>query len=196
MPACVGLCLETALNDSTNPPSAGSSERSAPPEQQLGQLLMGLGALAVAGVLAWGAVDISSDAGYAGVGPNFLPWVVCAGLTVCGVLLIWEARTGGYRNMEPPAGAARGDWRAWAWVSAGIVLNAAFITTIGFVLSCALCFALAVRGLRISEGKPSGGPRQTLQDVVTGMLIAAPVFWLFTQLLAVNLPGITATGWL
>jgi putative tricarboxylic transport membrane protein len=27
-------------------------------------------------------------------------------------------------------------------------------------------------------------------------LIAAPVYWLFTQLLAVNLPGLTASGWL
>ena len=79
-----------------------------------------------------------------------------AAMGLCGVLLIWEVRTGGFRNMEEPSGAARGDWHALAWVSAGILGNAALITTIGFVLSCALCFALAVRGLRISEGKPAG----------------------------------------
>jgi len=33
-------------------------------------------------------------------------------------------------------------------------------------------------------------------DVATGLAIAAPVFWLFTQFLAINLPGLTATGWL
>jgi putative tricarboxylic transport membrane protein len=33
-------------------------------------------------------------------------------------------------------------------------------------------------------------------DVVTGLLIAAPVYWAFTQLLAINLPGLTETGWL
>ena len=37
---------------------------------------------------------------------------------------------------------------------------------------------------------------QTVRDVVTGMLIAAPTYWLFTKLLAVNLPGLTGTGWL
>jgi len=100
------------------------------------------------------------------------------------------------RRDADPRGAARGDWRALAWVSAGVLLNAALITTIGFILSCSLCFVLAVRGLRASEGKPAGDLRQTAKDAVTGMLIAAPVFWLFTQLLAVNLPGITASGWI
>ena len=161
-----------------------------------GQLAMGIGALAVAAVLAFGALAIPSDAGYAGVGPDFLPWVVSAALGLCGVMLIREALTGGYRNMEEPSGAPRGDWRALAWVSAGVLLNAALITTIGFILSCALCFVLAVRGLRASEGKPIGDVRQTVKDAVTGILIAAPVYWLFTKLLAVNLPGITASGWI
>lgn len=159
-------------------------------------MLVGIGALLVACVLAYGALAIPADAGYAGVGPNFLPWVVSAAMAVCGVLLVWEARTGGLRQMPEPSGAARGDWRALAWVSAGVLLNASLITTIGFVLSCALCFVLAVRGLRASEGKPIGNARQTMQDAVTGMLIAAPVFWLFTKLLAVNLPGLTTSGWL
>jgi len=32
--------------------------------------------------------------------------------------------------------------------------------------------------------------------VAVGALIAAPVFWMFTKLLAINLPGLTQTGWL
>lgn len=157
---------------------------------------MGVGALLLAIVLAYGARDIPGDVGYAGVGPNFLPWVLSAALGVCGSLLLWQALSGGYRQMEQPSGAVQGDWRALAWVSAGILLNASLITTIGFVLSCALCFALAVRGFRTSEGKPAGGGLQTLRDVAIGAAIAAPVFWLFTQLLAVNLPGLTGTGWI
>lgn len=187
--------MDTARAPS-NPASPPETPATPAANHQLGQLLMGLGALLVAAVLAYGATAIPADAGYAGVGPNFLPWVVSAAMAVCGGLLVWEARTGGYRQMPEPSGAARGDWSALAWVSAGVLLNATLITTIGFVLSCALCFVLAVRGLRASEGKPSGGVRQTAQDAVTGMLIAAPVYWLFTKLLAVNLPGLTATGWL
>ena len=76
--------------------------------------------------------------------------------------------------MEEPSGAARGDWRALAWVSAGVLLNASLITTIGFILSCSLCFALAVRGLRASEGKPVGDVRQTLKDAVIGIADRGP----------------------
>jgi putative tricarboxylic transport membrane protein len=38
--------------------------------------------------------------------------------------------------------------------------------------------------------------RQTLVDVVGGSLISLPVYWLFTKLLAINLPGLTGSGWI
>lgn len=165
-------------------------------DHRAAQLAIGIATVLLAALLAYGAANIPSDAGYAGVGPDFLPWLVAAGMGVCGVMLIREVRTGGFRKMEEPSGAARGDWHALAWVSAGVLGNAALITTIGFVLSCALCFMLAVRGLRISEGKPGGNAVQAVKDAGIGMLIAAPTYWLFTKFLAVNLPGLTGTGWL
>ncbi len=160
------------------------------------QTALGSGALLVSALLAWGATGISSEAGYAGVGPNFLPWVVAGALALCGGFLVYEALTGGWRHLEEPSGAAQGDWVAFAWVSAGVLQVATLITALGFVLSCTLCFMLAVRGLRGAEGKPAGGPRQLVLDFVTGFLIAGPAYWLFTKLLAINLPGLTQTGWL
>jgi len=167
-----------------------------PDRLRLQQALVGAGVLLLAAGLAWGASGIPSTAGYQGVGPNFLPWVVTVVLALCGALLLWQALNGGYREMETPSGADRGDWPAIAWVVAGVVANAALITTLGFVISCTLCFVLAVRGLRLSEGHAGGGLMRTLQDVATGALIAAPAFWLFTKLLSINLPGLTGTGWL
>lgn len=162
----------------------------------LHQTLIGAGALVIGVAMAWGASQIPSTAGYSGVGPNFLPWVVSLALIVCGVWLVVEARSGGWRAMEEPSGAAHGDWAALAWVVAGIVAVAALITTIGFILACTLCFMLAVRGLRIAEGKPHGGAKGVVIDFVTGFLVAAPAFWLFTLVLGINLPNITSTGWL
>jgi putative tricarboxylic transport membrane protein len=166
------------------------------PPSTAAQTLIGAAALAVAALLGWGATGIPSQAGYAGVGPNFLPWVVTAALAAAGGWLLYEARSGGFRALEPPSGAERGDWAALAWVAGGIVANALLIERIGFVLACALCYALAVHGLRAAEGRRWGGPKASLLDLVTGVVIAAPVFWLFTKLLAVNLPGLTGTGWL
>jgi putative tricarboxylic transport membrane protein len=160
------------------------------------QTLIGVGAWVIGALLAWGATSLPAGVGYSGIGPAVLPWFMSAMLLLCGSLLIWHAQRGGYRELEEGSGATRGDWRAMAWVSAGILANALLVTTAGFVLSCALCFTLAVRGLRLSEGKPAGGPRQVLVDVVTGLLIAAPAFWLFTKVLAINLPGLTASGWI
>jgi len=160
------------------------------------QLAIGVGTVALGAALGLGAIGISSDAGYSGVGPNFLPWVVGGVLLACGVLLVREALTGGYRNMEEPSGAASGHWPGFAWVSAGILLNAMLITTIGFILSCALCFVLAVRGFKSSQDRLDLSLRALAVDTAIGFAIAAPVYWMFSQLLAINLPGLTSTGWI
>ena len=160
------------------------------------QLSLGA-AVAVGGaLLGFGAVGISSDAGYGGVGPNFLPWVVAGLLLLCGAFLVWEAATGGFRQMGEPDGAAQGHWPGFVWVSAGILANAALITTIGFILSCALCFVLAVRGFKSAEGRLDMGARAWVVDLLIGVAIAAPVYWMFTKALAISLPGLTTTGWL
>ena len=160
------------------------------------QTLVGAGTLATGALFVAGALTIKSDAGYSGVGPNFLPWVVGLGLLLCGVLLVREARSGGFREMAEASGAQRGHWPGFVWVSVGILVNAALITTIGFILSCALCFVLAVRGFKSAEDRLNLSPKAWAIDFAIGFSIAAPVFWMFTQLLAINLPGLTSTGWL
>ncbi len=167
------------------------------------QTLVGVGLLALGLVIVVGAWDIPSASGYSGVGPNFLPWLVGVALLVCAACVLWEARTpGGYRNMEEPTGSERGYWPGFAWMSVALLSNAALITTIGFILSCTLCFVLAVRGLRNAD-QHGGDARavrgtiaQTTRDVAIGFAISAPVYWMFTKLLAINLPGLTSTGWI
>lgn len=158
-----------------------------------GVLLTGLG-------LAAGATAIPGEAGYGGVGPNFLPWVVAVALMACGGLLLRESASGGFREMEVDNDGASACWSGFAWVSAGLLSNAVLITTMGFILSCALCFALAAQGFKSAEDAvpPSiaARARQLATDALVGAVIAAPVYWMFTQLLAINLPGLTATGWI
>ena len=163
---------------------------------KLEQTLVGAGVLVLGLLIAAGATQISSEAGYGGVGPNFLPWVVGGLLALCGAFLVWEALSGGFRELEEASGADRGHWPGFVWVSAGLLANAALITTIGFILSCTLCFVLAVRGFRSSEGRLDLSLRALIVDALIGMAIAAPVFWMFTKFLAINLPGLTDTGWI
>lgn len=175
----------------------------------LRQGLVGAGTLLLGGGIAIGATQISSEAGYGGVGPNFLPWVVGLALVACGASLLWEAATGGFRGFFKQEGEGKGedegegegadgraDWVGFALMSAGILLNAALITTLGFVLSCALCFLFAECALRHSQGRLSLRPLRLLTSLAIGIAVAAPVYWMFTKALAIHLPGLTGTGWL
>jgi putative tricarboxylic transport membrane protein len=161
------------------------------------QTVVGVGVLLVALGMAFGAFQISGDAGYGGVGPNFLPWLCTVVLAACGAWLVWEARTGGFRDMAGASGHPKADIGAFVWVSAGLLVNAALIGTVGFILSCTLCYVLAVQGLRRASRQPQAGAIGTwAKDLGTGVAISAPVFWAFTQFLSINLPGLTRTGWL
>ena len=143
------------------------------------------------------AIFIPSDSGYAGIGPNFLPWVVAGALLVCSGFMFYEIRTGGFREMdENPGEGALPNWSGFAWMTAGMLLSAALILHIGFIFSCALCFMLAGRGLRQSEGQVLAGWRPWAKDAIGGLLIAAPVYWIFGKFLAISLPGLTQSGWL
>jgi putative tricarboxylic transport membrane protein len=159
------------------------------------QTAVGVGVLVLALALGAGAIGISSDSGYAGVGPNFLPWLVSGALLLCSLFLIYEARSGGFRDMEEAVGDTP-YWPGFVWMSTGLLVNAALITTIGFIFSCALCFVLASRGLRNAQGNAGDGMKSWVIDAVVGLLIAAPVYWMFTQFLAINLPGLTQSGWI
>ena len=161
------------------------------------QAIVGGAVVLVAIGMGWGASHVPGDAGYGGVGPAFIPWVCAVVLAICGLWLIWEAKTGGYRHAGDPGGAAKADIGAFVWVSAGMLLNAGLIEHLGFILSCTLCYLLAVQGLRrAAKQTHTLSGRGLLKDLLVGLAIAAPVFWAFTQFLAINLPGLTETGWL
>ncbi len=153
-----------------------------------GVLLLGL-------AMASGALDIPGEAGYGGVGPNFLPWAVAIALSACGLLMLREVFTGGFREMPQDADLAPAWWPGLVWVSAGLLVNAVLIERVGFVLGCTVCYLLAVQGLRRAAGQEIGASTYAT-DLASGAAIAAPVYWTFTKFLGINLPGLTGTGWL
>jgi len=161
------------------------------------QTAVTLATLLVALLMGYAAISIPSDAGYAGVGPNFLPWVVSVALLLCSGFMFYEIRTGGFREMEEASsGDAHPFWLGFAWMSAGMLGSAALIDSVGFVFSCTLCFVFAARGLREAEGETLRGWKPWAIDVVSGLLISAPVFWVFGKFLAIKLPGLTQGGWI
>ncbi len=146
----------------------------------LGVLALGLG---VAGVTA----SLPSEGGYAGIGPNFIPAVVGAGIILLGSWLAYEAITGGWRNAAPDDAVARGEHAfngaAFGWISAGLFAHMALIGWSGFVIAGVVLFACVARGF---------GSTRVARDLAIGLVLSLAVFLFFVKLLNVNLPA----GWL
>ena len=128
---------------------------------------------------------LPGEGGYAGIGPNFIPAVVSAGLLVTGAWLLWEALTGGWRNRGAPEAGAEHALHAGAfgWITAGLAAHMALIGWAGFVLAGTALFACVARAF---------GSTRVARDAVLGFALSLAVFLFFVKMLNVNLPA----GWL
>jgi putative tricarboxylic transport membrane protein len=137
--------------------------------------------LALSGAYALGASGFPAETGYAGIGSRFVPTIVAIFLAAVGLLLAWQAMTGGFRNFTDSVAELAADWSGGLWVSAGIIAHALLITRIGFVLAACILFTCVARGF---------GSKKWWRDALIGAAIVLPVFWLFSMVLDVNLPRI------
>jgi putative tricarboxylic transport membrane protein len=143
-------------------------------------LALGLG---VAGVTA----TLPSEGGYAGIGPNFFPGVVSAGIVLLGIWLSVEAFGGGWRGAAPDDAHERGEHAfhaaAFGWISAGLFAHMVLIGWAGFVIAGIVLFACVARGF---------GSARIARDLALGLVLSLAVYVFFVKLLNVNLPA----GWL
>jgi putative tricarboxylic transport membrane protein len=140
----------------------------------LGVVALGIG---VAGVTA----TLPSEGGYAGIGPNFIPAVVAAGIIALGVWLSIEAFTGGWRKAPEHADAFRP--APFLWISAGLFAHMALIGWAGFIVAGTALFACVARGF---------GSRRAVRDVLIALVLTVAIYLFFVKLLNVSLPA----GWL
>lgn len=146
----------------------------------LGVLALGLG---IAGVTA----TLPSEGGYAGIGPNFIPGVVGAGVILLGIWLSVEAFTGGWRGAAPDDPAERGEHAfhaaGFGWISAGLFAHMVLIGWAGFVIAGVVLFTCVARGF---------GSVRIARDLGLGLALSLAVYLFFVKLLNVALPA----GWL
>ena len=151
------------------------------------EVALSLGVIALGIGVAAGTAMLPSEGGYAGIGPNFVPGVVGAGLILLGVWLGYEAFAGGWRSAPPDDPRARGEHAfhgvSFAWISIGLFAHMALIAKGGFVLAGVVLFACVARGF---------GSARPARDVAIGLVLALAVFLFFVKLLNVGLPA----GWL
>lgn len=145
-----------------------------------GQLAVAAGVLAIGGAILWGSFHLPTGGGYAQVGPGVVPRIVGVGLLVIGAFLVREVFTGGLRGVDEAAEARLPmDWRAFAWITAGIIAYGLVVQPLGFVFSSAFLFMFVAR---------SFGSRRWLLNAVSGLVLAACIFAIFNYGLGLTLP--------
>ena len=151
------------------------------------EIALSLGVLALGAGVAAGTAMLPSEGGYAGIGPNFVPGVVAAGLLLLGGWLTHEAFSGGWRNAPADDPRERGEHpfhvSSFGWISAGLFAHMALIGTGGFVLAGTALFGCVARGF---------GSTRIVRDAAFGFVLSLAVFVFFVKLLNVGLPA----GWL
>ena len=140
------------------------------------EALLGLGVLAFAGVVLAQTWAIPVSPLYSRVGPTVFPYITAGGLGLFGLLLLLQALRGGWQPAEERDLAI--DWRALAWIVAGLALNAALIVPLGFTLSSALMFTVVARGF---------GSRNLLRDAGIGLALSLAAYFGFAKALGVSL---------
>lgn len=147
------------------------------------QLAIGAGVIAISAVLAVGAFRFPPEMGFVILGAHVYPYAVAVFLGVVGLLLCYQAVTGGFRELadhdDESAQALPGGKAGAAWVTAGLVGVAVLINLIGFVLAAGLLFACSARGF---------GSRRPVKDLAIGIALTLPIYWLFNAGLGVSLP--------
>ncbi|MEQ1517445.1 MAG: tripartite tricarboxylate transporter TctB family protein [Usitatibacteraceae bacterium] len=166
----------------TTPVRAGgpAADDQAPPRRHTGQVLLAAGVVVFGVAVAFGTAQLPEATGYAKVGPRLMPTIVSAGLVLLGLLLLKEALWGGFRGVDEVEESLQPtDWRAFAWITAGIILDGIMIVPIGFVISGTMLFMLAARGF---------GSTKWVKNGVIGLIIATATYAFFNYGLGLGLP--------
>ena len=140
---------------------------------------IGIGLVLLGGVIGFDAATMRVPPSYAKVGPHIFPVVVAVGLVVTGLLIAYRAFV---PKVEPVLAAedAPTDWRAVAFVSAGFILNALLLKSLGFILAALGLFLIVTFAL---------GSRRYLRDFLTGAILAIVTYFGFTRGLGLQLPA-------
>lgn len=144
------------------------------PDLAVGGFVLLLGLLAL-----WQAAIIPASPIYAQVGPKAVPYVVSAGLLALGAGLAATALRGGWSHtLEEVRDAPPINWRALGLLLAGLAANLVLIGPLGFSIAASAQFVLVAAAF---------GSRRLLRDLVLAVVLTLLAWFLFVELLGVNI---------
>lgn len=153
-----------------------NDSQEAGPRLAMPEFLIGLGLLACAAGVLWQTLEIPVSPMYSKVGPTVFPYMTMAGLAVLAILLIVAAARGGWQPDEEKETPT--DWKALAFVAAGLAANVLLIGPLGFTAASVVMFVLVCFGF---------GSRRPLRDALIALVLALAAYFGFARALGVNI---------
>ena len=138
-------------------------------------LLIGLGLVAIAAVIAMDAMNMRVPPVHSKVGPRVFPYLVSCGLALSGAAIAWQAWSRSFL-----VEAQETDWGAVAIVAAGLVLQINLLKPLGFVPAAIILFMAVTFAF---------GSRRFLRDGIVAIILAILTYLAFTRLLGLQLPA-------
>jgi putative tricarboxylic transport membrane protein len=141
-------------------------------------LVVGLGLIVIACVIAVSTSTMQVPPSYAKVGPQVIPLLAALLIGGLGLLFAWRSIAGAVEALRSESSADT-DWRSLAIISIGFAAFIALLELAGFVVSAILLFMATAVGF---------GSRRWFRDGVVATVLAVAVYLLFSRLLKLPLP--------
>ena len=139
-------------------------------EAILGGVVLGLGLF-----ISFETSMLEVAASNAAIGPRLFPFLIAAGLVIVGALVLRQAFFGHIAH----EGGFELDWRAFALVSAGLILQMLLLESLGWIIATTLLFVAATLAFR---------ERRILISIAIGIVLTGLAFWVFNYGLGLTLP--------
>ncbi len=170
---------------------ADRSDADQTPEQVAGastsarlvELLAAVAVIALGVVILWQTGEVR-DTPTARISARLFPRIVAVGILIVGVWYVLDILRGG--GAAPPADVEDvdptlpTDWRTVGMVGVALIVYLLLIESAGLVIASAALFVVAAFGM---------GSRRYVRDIAIGILLAAVVYYAFTEYLNVRLPA-------
>lgn len=147
------------------------------------EVTVALGFLVLGVIVLYQTQDIRVPKAMTRIGPRVIPTIIGYGLVVIGIWYAFSVFRGGAatadadsEDVDPDAAT---DWLTLAGIAAGLVIYAATIRPLGYVLASVLLFLSAAWSM---------GSRRVVRDVIVSVVLAIGTYLLFAHGLNVRLP--------
>ncbi|MEW5965301.1 MAG: tripartite tricarboxylate transporter TctB family protein [Pseudomonadota bacterium] len=142
-------------------------------------LAIGLGLVALGGVIATSISGMQVPPTYAKVGPRIFPFLAAGLLAGLGALFTLRALVGAADALQAEPGITT-DWLPVVVISGGFLAFIALLEWAGFLPAAVALFLATAAGF---------GSRRAVRDLIAAIVVALAIYLLFDRILGLPLPA-------